>query len=700
MRFIQTTPSLTDSSSYARTEVGSTKGGDPSYEAGMAIGGPLVDDRIGFRLSAMYRRDGGYIDKVAGGFTTVDPRGALYGDSIDYHVTDVVRPDANWVSTTGARAALKFAITDNFTLTPSIFYQKVHANDGRGLFWLATSDPGSSHFATPTVRPGDPATNPALTELNASNRNEEDDSFMLPAVLAEWDLGSMQFVSNTSYFDRKANQTGDFTALYERLYSVAPSPRPGDYAPSQVDNWQHSFVQEMRLQSNDPDARLTWVAGLYYSRTQQHTIQEISSNFMFHTDSISVLGDPNLGYVDGTPFGPGSSAFENYFGVGLLPGSVTWGQDFEVIEKQQAAFAQADFRITDKFKVTLGIRGSKNELDLNASYYGAENNLNYALGRPCPDANCAPGEGAFAPVYPESKRGSSEKATTPKVGVSYELDDDNMIYATVAKGFRPAGAVLMVPNSQCGADLADVGYVDANGNSTQPPVYKSDSVWSYEIGSKNRLFGGRMTVDGSAYQIKWSNIQTSINLPICSYSFVDNVGDATSQGLDVAIRTQVWSGLTLGGTFAYNKTTFDDDVVTPNGQMLFGKDTGVPDVQAPVVYSLTSDYEFTLLDNQDMYAHVDYTHSVEQRRAGQTSPSSSQYQPLLPPVDAYGVLNMRLGMKLFQGDADLSLFVNNVTNESPYLLLVRGGTSAGYPSVWAGTTLRPRTYGLTLTYRY
>ena len=48
----------------ARTELSFTQGGSPSYEAGAALGGPIVNDKLGFRVSGWYRHDGGYIDRV------------------------------------------------------------------------------------------------------------------------------------------------------------------------------------------------------------------------------------------------------------------------------------------------------------------------------------------------------------------------------------------------------------------------------------------------------------------------------------------------------------------------------------------------------------------------------------------------------------------------------------------------------------
>ncbi len=62
IRYIQPAPSLTDYSSYARAQWLTTKGGDPTYEAGVAFGGPIIQDTLGFRASLFKRNTGGYID--------------------------------------------------------------------------------------------------------------------------------------------------------------------------------------------------------------------------------------------------------------------------------------------------------------------------------------------------------------------------------------------------------------------------------------------------------------------------------------------------------------------------------------------------------------------------------------------------------------------------------------------------------------
>jgi iron complex outermembrane recepter protein len=48
----------------AAGKASSVDNGGQNYEAGLAVGGPIVDNELGFRLSAWVRHDAGYIDRI------------------------------------------------------------------------------------------------------------------------------------------------------------------------------------------------------------------------------------------------------------------------------------------------------------------------------------------------------------------------------------------------------------------------------------------------------------------------------------------------------------------------------------------------------------------------------------------------------------------------------------------------------------
>jgi len=64
VRFLPKEPSLTEFSGTAEGAVAAITGGTPTYEAGIAEGGPIVPDQLGFRFSLWDRHDGGYIDRM------------------------------------------------------------------------------------------------------------------------------------------------------------------------------------------------------------------------------------------------------------------------------------------------------------------------------------------------------------------------------------------------------------------------------------------------------------------------------------------------------------------------------------------------------------------------------------------------------------------------------------------------------------
>ena len=150
-----------------------------------------------------------------------------------------------------SRIAAVWAPSDNWKVTPSYYYQDRYANDVQN-YWPLYSNPGSDRYvsANPTQR-----TVP--------------DTFYIPALKIEGDLGAVTLISNTSYYHRKEETGYDGTlynlgfyqtffggavsaARWQRAAPAAGAPR--NYrSPASVDNDQQNLTQEIRLQSSDLD---------------------------------------------------------------------------------------------------------------------------------------------------------------------------------------------------------------------------------------------------------------------------------------------------------------------------------------------------------------------------------------------------------------------------------------------------------------
>jgi iron complex outermembrane receptor protein len=177
VRYITTQPSLTKNSFYSREEVSYTQGGSLNYEGGFAAGGPLIDNTLGARLTVWYRRDGGYIDLI-------NPVSLA-----------TVQKNANFDETVLYRLAFIYAPSDQWTITPSMYYQDRYRNQVED-YWPLYSNPSKDRLVS-----ADP------------NQRSDPDRFYLASVKVEGNLGFARLISNTSYFHRK-EQTGYEGTLY------------------------------------------------------------------------------------------------------------------------------------------------------------------------------------------------------------------------------------------------------------------------------------------------------------------------------------------------------------------------------------------------------------------------------------------------------------------------------------------------------
>jgi outer membrane receptor protein involved in Fe transport len=695
VRFIQPAPSVTNYSAYSRAEYLSVENGGTGYEIGGAVGGPIVSDRLGFRLSVFHRRDAGWVDAVTGTFKNIDPTGNSLGQSVSFTPTGIADENTNWKDASAARLALLFAPTDSVKITPSIFYQRQYAHDVIDRYWVSLSDPANGDFRIPRFVAG-PAAATHLA-MSAPRAQPSLDRFYLPSLNIEVNLPGLTFISTTSYFDREIDQTVDHTQLYtELLHRGVPSP--GDRGITHLDDRQNILTQEVRLQSSDREARLSWVVGGFYSHNNQASIQSESQNFTYYAPFI--YG----GVTDGPPFGPGTPAYINALGVPPLANGTSYYADFRTREIQVAGFGQLDFKVTEKLKAIMGLRYAHNKIDSSVVYDGPEQNINGPYGG-CPDSNpfdpatgacspyIAPGTGVFTPFYGGGSASNSEHAVTPRFGATYQATPDDLYYATISKGFRPAGAQPRLTTG-CNQDLIANGFVDANGNAISPTTYKSDSVWSYEIGAKNRLFDGLLSIDGSAYWIKWTDIQGNINLPGCASVITANLGKATSRGFDLATQVRPINDLTFGLSVGYNKTTFDQTRATSSGSVVFSKGSAVPGSGAPWTIVLDGEYDFKVNDS-DYYLRGDFTYTSAFARSGVTDPQAAVYDFLDLPQQSARLLNSRAGKRF--GDADVSIFMNNVFNSQPDLDFSRTGVGR---VLFTDRTFQPRTVGVTASFRF
>jgi outer membrane receptor protein involved in Fe transport len=579
--------------------------------------------------------DGSVAARISGYYR----RDGGYIDRVDYITGNVQDENSNHQDTVVLQAALLFEVTDTLTIKPSIFYQDIDVADGN-YFWEDLSDPGEGRF-----RNGNAVANTST------------DRFILPALAIELDLGTVAVFSNTSYFDRAQDAVNDYTVFEAALWTGDPYFPLGMFAPAYQRNRQKNFTQEIRLQSNDPGTDFNWVLGGFYSYNKQTAAQLVQDTFL-----------PDLFFQrTGVPF-------ERAFGQGLVDGLYTFVlDDANSTDEQLAAFGQVDWQVTDTLSLTAGLRVSRTKFNIRAQFVGP------VVGPPVDDTGR-----------------QSETPITPKFGINFEPNDDHLFYATVAKGFRIGGynPAVGVP---CGVSSGDPRPGTPLGNvglSNRPELFDSDTVWSYEVGSKNSLFGRRVNMEASAFWIDWENIQQNVGLA-CGFAFTDNLGSATSKGFDIALQAAVTDDLTLGAQVGYVKAEFNETVragpTAPLNLVTEGNDIALN----PWQVNLNGQYNYPVLGQQG-YSRFDYRFQGEQTATiPSRDPRNGGSDLTLPGRQELHLLSLRSGVRtdLF----DVSLFVNNVFNT--HKTLFRQHDLATSP-LYRATTVRPRTGGITLTARY
>jgi outer membrane receptor protein involved in Fe transport len=610
IRFISPEPGLEKYTGFARTEISFTEYGAPSAEVGAAVGGPIVTDKLGFRVSAWFRRDGGYLDRV------------------DPFSLQTVESNSNWTNSYAVRGAVAWAAADWIRVTPSLYAQSVHVND-MSNYYEYLSDPNRGVFKTGRLF-AQPST----------------DKFILPSLKIEADLGWGSATSITSYIDREGEQTEDYTSRIGAFltgYGGADNAFPTSYsnaAPVFANHYFHQVSQELRLASSDPRVALRWTAGVFYSRGLQGDTQQTYSPY-FQT---TLFG------------GPANSPIKD--------------ADFYTDDRQIAGFGQVDWRIIDPLTLTLGLRVAHVRTITSQAQSGP-----FVAGTP--------------PEGPTTTY--DETPVTPKVGLAYKLDDQNMLYATVGKGYRVGGGNQAIPlqtaSNPYGCAVPD-----------QPGTFKSDWIWSYELGAKNKLFNGRLQLNTSVFHVDWYNIQQFVNILQCGSGYIANTGKAVSNGFDLEATAALTRALLVDLAVAYTNAHTTETVYQYGAPVATaGEVLGFPPyVISPWNLKGSVQYSFTVLGGRDAYVRVeDIYHSRNPGPFNSYNPDSPYYFPTIPPNPPTNELNLRAGVNWSR--LDLALFINNVLGAHPTLQRYADTPNT---SLFTDYTLRPLTVGVSASYRF
>ncbi|MGH8288919.1 MAG: TonB-dependent receptor [Steroidobacteraceae bacterium] len=454
---------------------------------------------------------------------------------------------------------------------------------------------------------------------------------------------------------------------------------PGPFGPGVEErDYTRQLSEEFRLASTG-GGPLQWLAGYYY--------QDLQSDW----DMWSVLPQA----------GPISDIYVDYMPQTIL---------------QNAFFGNLTWDFSHGLKATVGARwyhysyAQDNSEWGDFTVYGFNNLLS---GAPTVAGNLDPFD---------TSAGASASGTNPRFNLTWQIDPDHMVYATVAKGFRLGGtdqpfvgydhpeteASCGAPSSlidlqQCGLQTklsatptTAGGYYTSlanfpNVNSQGVPQFKSDTVWDYEIGTKNELFDRRALFNLTGYFERWMDPQVATN--IAGFGFTVNGGDANIYGLEAEFRANLGSGFEFATDWGYTHSSF----LTNSAIDGIPEGYAVPDTPK-VTGSASLNYDHSLDDDMSFFGNVTYSYvgsrydlpygvTVYLNNIGQTEIN----------LPSYGIVNLRAGVRTAQWS--VALFVDNATNNQ-VLLDPLPQINIAIPQFTRFIVNQPVTYGLDVSYNF
>ena len=650
VRLITAVPDLSHFSATVHGGVSDTDHTDrPNYTADAVVNIPLVQDQIALRLTGFYDYEAGYFKRS----WCTDP--ATAGVSC-FPLSTSGRTTVSNVAATdtyGGSASLTIKAGDAVTITPRVMLQR---EDYNGF-------PLGDFFATPQNGigfpvPSGPYTLP--TPLNTTNFTQArlfdvpesgSDWWDLYSLTLHWNAGVGELVSSTAYFDRYVNETEDQSEfIWAAITSGAcanPAPFCNPPAPGpiqEIKDYQR-FVQEIRFAST-LSGPLQFVVGAFYS--DFHGRVPFAS--LYPPSQVPGLDDATTGGVPNNPDG--------------IP-NLVFAQDFHTDIKEPAVFGELSYDFTSALKATVGLRWYQ----VKTTSEGYEEGL-------------AVGGGKI--VSPQET--ITENGTNPKFELDYHLTPDQMVYGLASKGFRPGGVVPIVPPGTPGTPndcVAALAAVNPNITLEDTRSFKSDSLWNYEIGTKNTFLERRVILNAAAFDIRWNNIQQAILLE-CGFQYVANAGAAESKGgeLDLRARATDHLDVSLGVGYQHAKITEKGESPQPVGSPVFN----VPDWTGNGALT----YTIPIINNWSSVSVVDYSYV-----GSSYSANNSVTDPRKRP--AYRLLNARFAFS--NGKTELALVGKNLTNEVTNLGDNRSIAAEvpGRPRLFLN---QPRTIGIEFTQRF
>jgi iron complex outermembrane receptor protein len=414
------------------------------------------------------------------------------------------------------------------------------------------------------------------------------------ALTIDWQIGEHTLTAVTGYSAYEYHEIvdGDFTPL-----NTAHQDTRQEF---------EQVSQELRLASPQ-DQKLEYMAGLYYQKADLDSVIRIDA------DLRQLLGAPIIGSRHNT---------------------------FVQEATTMAAFVQGTWHLTDRTRITAGLRYTDEEKDVDKIQILGE------LGTSIPDPDTLlPALGWNNHTLADSR---SETDLSPSITVQFDATESMMTYASFSRGFKGGG------------------YDEARADG-DPDLFEYDeeTVEAFEIGAKMELLAGAATLNVAVFSSEFDDLQVStfegVNF------VVGNAAKATTRGVELDGRWRVSEHLTLGGAVSFLDAEYDafpGAACYANQSVAAGcinraQDLSGGDLQfAPeVTANLNAQYTVPVGNSMEFIAQLDVNYTDDILLANDNDPHPAQTQESFTKIDA------RIFLAGSSGSWRVGLIGRNLTDE-------------------------------------
>jgi iron complex outermembrane recepter protein len=585
---------------------------DDERRLNLSVSGPITDS-LGFSLAA-------------------------FGSHTQYLVEDV-RTGKNADSTnSGVRGKLRFEGGENFDATLMARFSRFHSDGGTFTHQYLT--PGSPVFPFIPSEFNGPGGSPSFFGIrqsvafpgvtigygNVGTATINDDMFSTwkdtdVSLALNYRRGNLTFSSITAQQREKQDYSQDVTLSSLFFFDVLTGGNAPHWGNAQeLTGDVKQFSQEFKVAS-DVDQPISFLAGGFYSDNK--------------------VTSSNLRVFVGAPQ------------------SFTTNSD----TKTYAVYGRVTGKLSDTRSITGGLRYNNDKISFQKTQVfnpaaGAFQGC-HSITVPGPTGPMVVTEGPTC-VLPTNS--DSSNSVVGDLSFQQKFGQDSMAYASFTRGYKPRAF-----NTAADFALPTDNPANIPISTLTQKATGAEKINSFEIGLKTSLLDHRATMNVAAFQTTYNDYQVQI-FPIVAGGLspltLDNAGKARTQGLEADFNARL-GNTTLAVAAAY----IDAKFIQFTGASCYGDQTpatgcigGVQDLSGKPMpdspkfkFNIDLDHRFSVNDSTAIVIGGNLAYRTSALFQANNNPQARQ--------PAITLLNLSAGVDLFGGKANLTLFMNNVTDE-------------------------------------